>query len=69
LICLNNRFFVAPANSAYKRLITDKELFDPHDFIADHLKPLDQASILYLDETPVFDENGKDVAGNDLRDI
>jgi hypothetical protein len=36
------------------------------DFIVNNLKPNEQASILYLDETLVFDEYGNAVAGDDL---
>jgi hypothetical protein len=34
-----------------------------------NLNPIEQASILYLDETPVFDEYGNPVPGDELQHI
>ena len=34
-----------------------------------HLKPAEQVSTLYLTETPVFDEIGRDVTGDDLQTV
>src|SRR6266849_4279586 len=45
-----------PENSLYKRILKDNTRYDPRDFIVNNIKPNEQASIIYPDEMPIFDE-------------